>query len=160
MRLYEVAGRIVKGVNTTPDVGVNQTSIEAKKFGNTVDKDGKPPLLSKKYAKNTSPNKAYNLGLSETYTPLEIAIMEGGHSIDEETKTQRTQGDLFNSLMEFDMNSLKRKAAQYLGKDVDDKLSKSDQRKLQAKTNKMKKSEKKAERQHGVKLAKGVTGKK
>ena len=160
MRLYEVAGRIVKGVNTTPDVGVNQTSIEAKKFGNTVDKDGKPPLLSKKYAKNTSPNKAYNLGLSETYTPLEIAIMEGGHSIDEKTKTQRTQGDLFNSLMEFDMNSLKRKAAQYLGKNVDDKLSKSDQRKLQAKTNKMKKSEKKAERQHGVKLAKGVAGKK
>lgn len=98
--------------------------------------------------------------MSETYTPLEIAIMEGGHSIDEETKTQRTQGDLFNSLMEFDMNSLKRKAAQYLGKNVDDKLSKSDQRKLQAKTNKMKKSKKKAERQHGVKLAKGVTGKK
>ena len=164
MRLYEVAGRIVKGVNTTPDVGVNQTSIEAKKFGNTVDKDGKPPLLSKKYAKNTSPNKAYNLGLSETYTPLEIAIMEGGHSIDEETKIQRTRGDLFKSLMEFDMNNFtskaKAKAAQYLGKTADDKLSRSDQRKLQAKTNKIKKSEKKAERQRGVQLAKGVAGKK
>ena len=44
MRWYEISegvGRIVKGVNTTPDVGVDQTSIEAKKLGFSVDKAGK-----------------------------------------------------------------------------------------------------------------------
>ena len=35
-------GRIVKGVNTTIDVGTDETKIQAKKFGNIVDKDGKP----------------------------------------------------------------------------------------------------------------------
>lgn len=38
-------GRIVKGVNTTADVGEDQISIEAKKFGNKVSKDGRPPLI-------------------------------------------------------------------------------------------------------------------
>jgi predicted chitinase len=62
-------GRIVKGVNTTQDVGVNQTSIEAAKFGNTVDKDGRPPVINSKAAKNSTPNKLANLGLAEsTYT--------------------------------------------------------------------------------------------
>ena len=64
--LDEGVGRIVKGVNTTPDVGVNQTSIEAGKFGNKVDKDGKPPTLSKK-VKGKSTNVLYNLGLAEGY---------------------------------------------------------------------------------------------
>lgn len=50
----------------------------------------------------------------------------------------------------------KRKAAQYLGKSVDDKLSKNDLRKLQAKANKIKKSEKKAERQSSIQLAKQI----
>ena len=45
--LSEGAGRIVKGVNTTVDVGVNEIP-QAKKFGNTVDKDGRPTTLSKK----------------------------------------------------------------------------------------------------------------
>ena len=45
-------GRIVKGVNTTPDVGVNEIPRQAKKFGNTVDKDGRPPTLSKKLKVN------------------------------------------------------------------------------------------------------------
>ena len=62
--LTEGVGRIVKGVNTTPDVGVNQTSIEAAKFGNTVDKDGRPPTLSKK-VKGKSTNVLFNLGLTE-----------------------------------------------------------------------------------------------
>jgi len=62
--LYEGVGRIVKGVNTTPDVGVNQTSIEAAKFGNTVDKDGRPPTLSSK-VKGKSTNVLFNLGLTE-----------------------------------------------------------------------------------------------
>ena len=58
-------GRIVKGVNTTADVGVNQTKIEAAKFGNTVTKDGVPPTLSKQ-VKGKSTNVAFNLGLSES----------------------------------------------------------------------------------------------
>ena len=62
--LDEGVGRIVKGVNTTPDVGVNQTSIEAAKFGNKVDKDGRPPTLSSK-VKGKSTNVLFNLGLTE-----------------------------------------------------------------------------------------------
>ena len=64
--LDEAVGRIVKGVNTTHDVGVNQTSIEAAKFGNKVDKDGKPPTLSSK-VKGKSTNVLFNLGLAEGY---------------------------------------------------------------------------------------------
>ena len=41
-------GRIVKGVNTTVDVGPNEIKTQTAKFGNTVDKDGVPPTLSKK----------------------------------------------------------------------------------------------------------------
>ena len=62
-QLYE-DGRIVKGVNTTPDVGPNEIPIQAKKFGNTVDKDGRPPVLRKKI-KGPTTNVAFNLGLTE-----------------------------------------------------------------------------------------------
>ena len=62
--LDEGVGRIVKGVNTTPDVGVDQTRIEAAKFGNKVDKDGRPPTLSSK-VKGKSTNVLFNLGLTE-----------------------------------------------------------------------------------------------
>ncbi len=60
----EGVGRIVKGVNTTPDVGVDQTRIEAAKFGNKVDKDGRPPTLSSS-VKGKSTNVLFNLGLTE-----------------------------------------------------------------------------------------------
>ena len=62
--LDEGVGRIVKGVNTTPDVGVDQTRIEAGKFGNKVDKDGRPPTLSST-VKGKSTNVLFNLGLTE-----------------------------------------------------------------------------------------------
>ena len=58
-------GRIVKGVNTTVDVGVNQIPIEASKLGFKVDKEGRPPTLSKK-VKGKSTNVLFNLGLSES----------------------------------------------------------------------------------------------
>jgi len=64
-------GRIVKGVNTTPDVGVNEIPRQAKKFGNTVDKDGRPPTLSKK-VKGKSTNVLFNLGLAESKMPKEL----------------------------------------------------------------------------------------
>jgi hypothetical protein len=67
MRLRELFedGRIVKGVNTTVDVGPDEIKIQAAKFGNTVDKDGRPPTLSKK-VKGSSTNVLYNLGLAES----------------------------------------------------------------------------------------------
>jgi len=59
-------GRIVKGVNTTVDVGTNEIPIQAKKFGNSVTKDGTPPSLSTK-VKGKSTNVLFNLGLAEGY---------------------------------------------------------------------------------------------
>lgn len=59
-------GRIVKGVNTTVDVGTDEIKRQAAKFGNTVDRDGKPPTLNKKI-KGKSTNVLYNLGLTEGY---------------------------------------------------------------------------------------------
>lgn len=45
MRLYEFGvGKVVKGVNTTVDVGVDEISKQSKKFGNQVDRDGNPPV--------------------------------------------------------------------------------------------------------------------
>lgn len=63
MRLREIFedGRIVKGVNTTVDVGTDEIKKQAAKFGNTVDKDGRPPTLSKK-VKGSSTNVLFNLG--------------------------------------------------------------------------------------------------
>ena len=37
-------GRIVKGVNTTPDVGPGEISRQAKKIGFNTSKDGVPPV--------------------------------------------------------------------------------------------------------------------
>jgi hypothetical protein len=53
--------------------------------------------------------------------------------------------------------SLKRKASQYLGKGSGKKLSKTDLKRLRAKANKMKKSEKKDEKARGVQLARQVS---
>lgn len=64
-------GRIVKGVNTTVDVGVNQTKIESAKFGNRVTRDGFPPVLNA--------NGKLNEGLSA----YQQAIIEGGHTLDD-----------------------------------------------------------------------------
>jgi len=72
MKVYDILsedGRIVKGVNTTVDVGPNEIKIQSAKFGNTVDKDGVPPTLSKK-VKGASTNVAFNIGLAEA---LELA---------------------------------------------------------------------------------------
>lgn len=55
-------GRIVKGVNTTNDVNVNSISIENKKFGNKVNKDGYPI-----YSFYDSPNIAGKVKLDEVY---------------------------------------------------------------------------------------------
>jgi hypothetical protein len=51
----------------------------------------------------------------------------------------------------------KDKAAVYLGKQVDEKLSPTDLKRLRAKTNKMKTAESKAERQRGIQLSRQVS---
>jgi hypothetical protein len=65
MRLRELTengGRIVKGVNTTVDVGPNEITKQAKKFGFSVDKDGKPKYnMHTKAMKNSKPNTLFNL---------------------------------------------------------------------------------------------------
>tara|TARA_R110000787_G_scaffold30133_1_gene81117 strand:- start:192 stop:518 length:327 start_codon:yes stop_codon:yes gene_type:complete len=53
--------------------------------------------------------------------------------------------------------SLKRKAAQYLGQGAGDDLSKTELKKLRAKASKMKKSDRKDERQRGIQLARQVS---
>lgn len=41
----ENGGRIVKGVNTTVDVGMDEITKQAAKFGNKVTRDGRPPII-------------------------------------------------------------------------------------------------------------------
>ena len=63
-REFKEDGRVVKGVNTSVDVGPGEISKQAAKLGFTVDKDGRPPQHSKK-VKGGSANVAFNLGLTE-----------------------------------------------------------------------------------------------
>ena len=59
--ITEGVGRITKQ-NQTVDVGPDEVTKQAAKFGNKVDKDGRPPTLSKK-VKGKSTNVLFNLGL-------------------------------------------------------------------------------------------------
>ena len=105
MRIYhldEGVGRIVKGVNTTPDVGTDEIKTQAAKFGNKVDKDGRPPVLRKK-TRGSSTNVLFNLGMAESteprYTATEWAIMEGGHTLEE--PQPKKPGRIFTALENF-----------------------------------------------------------
>jgi len=73
MRLRQLTedGRIVKGVNTTVDVGTNEIPKQARKWGFKVDKDGRPPTLSKK-VKGKSTNVLFNLGLAESIQKIDF----------------------------------------------------------------------------------------
>jgi hypothetical protein len=96
--LDEAVGKIVKGVNTTADVGPAEIKTQAAKFGNTVDRNGKPPTLSKKVT-GSQTNTLHNLGLSE----MEIACIEGGHSLDDlkplKEKKTNTSRKIFSALI-------------------------------------------------------------
>jgi len=50
----------------TVDIKPGEVQRQAKKMGFTTDPAGVPPLLHKSAAKNTSANRAYNLGLTES----------------------------------------------------------------------------------------------
>lgn len=69
MKIYDIVnegvGRITKQ-NQTVDVGPDEITKQAAKFGNSVDKDGRPLALSKK-VKGSKTNVLYNLGLAEGY---------------------------------------------------------------------------------------------
>ena len=70
MKYYDIkegVGRITKQ-NQTVDVGPKEITKQAAKFGNKVDKDGRPPTLSKK-VKGSSTNVLFNLGLAESIKP-------------------------------------------------------------------------------------------
>lgn len=75
-------GRIVKGVNTTVDVGVNEIPRQAEKFGNKVSKDGYPPSMSPIVKPKATTVKENN---SPRYTAYEWALIEGGHVLDKPT---------------------------------------------------------------------------
>ena len=76
--ITEGVGLVVKGVNTTPDVGVDAIQKQAAKFGFKVDKKGKPAYtMHKKAHKNSDPNTLFNLGMAEsrkdiTYTKPDL----------------------------------------------------------------------------------------
>jgi hypothetical protein len=63
--ITEGVGRITKQ-NQTVDVGPDEVTKQAAKFGNKVDKDGRPPTLSKK-VRGKSTNVLFNLGMTEGY---------------------------------------------------------------------------------------------
>jgi hypothetical protein len=65
-------GRIVKGVNTTVDIGPEEIKTQSAKFGNRVDKDGFPPFL-----------RTDGKVKEEKYTAAEWAIISGGHTLKE-----------------------------------------------------------------------------
>ena len=71
-------GRIVKGVNTTVDVGPNEIKTQSAKFGNKVDKDGNPPSL-----------RTNGKVTQEKYTLSEWAAIQGGHTIEEMHKPSK-----------------------------------------------------------------------
>lgn len=85
-------GRIVKGVNTTVDVGVDEIKRQAAKFGNRVDRDGRPLTRESKY------------------TALELAIMEGGHALGEDKPKKQGPGDLYTQLENFADGKVKGKS--------------------------------------------------
>ena len=74
LRMHENGGRIVKGVNTTADVGTDGIKKQAAKFGNSVDKDGRPPTLSKK-VKGSKTNVLFNLGMSESVDKADESML-------------------------------------------------------------------------------------
>ena len=70
-QLFENGGLIVPGVNTTGDVGPDEIKKQAAKFGNKVDKQGKPAhTFHSKAHKNTNPNTLFNLGMTESQNSI------------------------------------------------------------------------------------------
>ena len=81
-QLFENGGLIVPGVNTTGDVGPDEIKKQAAKFGNTVDKYGKPAnTFHSKAHKNTNPNTLFNLGMKEAQNTLKLPNIDVGDEV-------------------------------------------------------------------------------
>lgn len=108
-------GRITKQ-NQTQDVGPNEIKKQAAKFGFKVDKDGRPPLLHKTAAKNSTPNKLMNLGLTEAEDPksLQKNIIT--------TVRKTTDTDLLQKVLDtLNSSGLEDRLVEVLSSDVDAK---------------------------------------
>ena len=102
----EGVGRITKQ-NQTADVGPNEIKKQAAKFGFKVDKDGRPDKHPKKVS-GSKTNVLFNLGMAENrFTPTELAIMEGGHSIE----------DYHNSIQEVSAKDLSQESEVFVDMD-------------------------------------------
>jgi len=100
-QIYEGVGRIVPGVNTTADVGPDETKIQAAKFGNKVDKDGRPAYFmgdklteSENSITYTNPNFDIEWKEAKRYKEFKnigkekwIALAKQGSVVDYDTET-------------------------------------------------------------------------
>lgn len=78
----------------TVDVKPGETQRQAAKLGMKIDKNGSPPLLHATAAKNTSANKAYNLGLTESLWAQYNAIKESKLDEEELLEVEMSPGSL------------------------------------------------------------------
>lgn len=104
-------GRIVKGVNTTVDIGPNEIKTQAAKYGNTVDKDGFPPKMTtavKPKSTTVKHHKPVKESEEPRYTAAEWAIISGGHTLEEVKPKKRS--DLFAQLENFADGKVKGKS--------------------------------------------------
>ena len=103
LRIQEHGGRVVKGVNTTADVGVDAIKKQAAKFGNTVDKDGRPPTLSKK-VKGSKTNVLFNLGMTESVDKADESVLyyaKMAENLGELASTSKVYVDMDGVLADF-----------------------------------------------------------
>ena len=103
LRIQENGGRVVKGVNTTADVGTDGIKKQAAKFGNTVDKDGRPPTLSKK-VKGSKTNVLFNLGMSESVDNTHESVLyysKMAENLGELASTSKVYVDMDGVLADF-----------------------------------------------------------
>lgn len=103
LRIQEHGGRVVKGVNTTADVGVDAIKKQAAKFGNKVDKDGRPPTLSKK-VKGSKTNVLFNLGMTESVDKADESVLyyaKMAENLGELASTSKVYVDMDGVLADF-----------------------------------------------------------
>ena len=103
LRIQEHGGRVVKGVNTTADVGVDAIKKQAAKFGNKVDKDGRPPTLSKK-VKGSKTNVLFNLGMTESVDKADESMLyyaKMAENLGELASTSKVYVDMDGVLADF-----------------------------------------------------------
>ena len=92
--IKEAGVGIITKQNSTVDVKPGETQRQAAKLGMKLDKKNRPPLAHKSAAKNTSANKAYNIGLvtegkltlASLVTALTLALTTPQVSADEATR--------------------------------------------------------------------------